>query len=99
MIILTIISTDFAKGQQISKLVDESYVPTDTCLEDELLQFAERFQEWSLINKELHESEDPASVDLNSVITQARLFGLTSFEKQSILKVNRLLRCSTLCRF
>lgn len=82
-----IVSAEYAQGQQISRLADESLVPTDTCLEDELLQFAERFQEWALINKEVHESEDTASVDLNSAVTQARLFGLTTIEKQAILKV------------
>ncbi len=82
-----IVPTEYAAGQQISKLADESLVPTDTCSEGELLQFAERFLEWALINKEVHESEDPASLDLNSAITQARLFGLTRFEKNAVLKV------------
>ena len=80
-------STEYAKGQQISKLVDESFVPNDQCTEDELLQFAERFQEWSMINKKIHDSEDPESLDLQDIINQARLFGLTQSEKTAILKV------------
>lgn len=82
------ITADYAQGQQISRLADEAHVPTDECLEDELLQFADRFQEWALINKEIHESEDPASVDINSAVTQTRLFGLTALEKEAILRVN-----------
>lgn len=82
---------DYEAGQQVSKLADESLVPMDQCLEDEILQFAERFQEWALINKEIHESEDPDSVDLNSAVTQARTFGLTQQEKRAILKVRNTL--------
>ena len=78
---------DYAKGQQISKLADEALVPLDQCVEDEILQFAERFLEWALINKEIQESEDPDSVDLPAVITQARDFGLTKKEKEAILQV------------
>ena len=83
-----IVPIEYALGQQISKLADESLVPTDTCLEDELLQFAERFQEWALINKEVYESDDPASLDLNSAVLHARLHGLTKDEKRVILKVD-----------
>ena len=86
---------DYEKGDQISKLVDESLVPTDQCLEDELLQFADRFQEWAMINKEIHESEDPETVDLNSAVTQARTFGLTPQEKRAILKVSSKLFSSS----
>jgi len=82
---------EYEAGQQVSKLADESRVPMDQCLEDEILQFAERFQEWALINKEIHESEDPDSVDLNSAVTQARTFGLTQQEKRAILKVRNTL--------
>jgi len=82
-----VITTDYAQGQQISKLADEAHVPTDECLEDELLQFADRFQEWALINKETDESEDPASVDLNAAVTQTRLTGWTALEKEAVLKV------------
>ena len=82
------ITTDYAQGQQISKLADEVHVPTEKCLEDELLQFADRFQEWALINKQVDESEDHALVDLNATITQTRLTGWTTIEKEAVLKVN-----------
>ena len=82
-----VITTDYAQGQQISKLADEAHVPTDECLEDELLQFADRFQEWALINKATYESDDPESVDLNAAIMQARLTGWTALEKEAVLKV------------
>lgn len=85
---LCVITTDYAQGQQISKLADEVHVPTDECLEGELLQFADRFQEWALINKAVDESEDPASVDLNAAVTQTRLTGWTTVEKEAVLKVN-----------
>ena len=78
------------EGQQISQLADESLIPTDQCLEDEILQFAERFQEWALINKEIHESEDPESLDLFSIVTQARERGLTQEQKSAILKVSKM---------
>ena len=71
----------------MSKLADESLVPTDQCLEDEILQFAERFLEWALINKKIYESDDPESVDLNAVIIQARNFGISEEEKKAILEV------------
>ena len=80
---------EFSPGSQIPQLADESLVPTDTCTESEIVQFAERFQEWALVNKELEESSDPALVDLNSAVTQSRLQGLTPFEKQQVLKVRR----------
>ena len=85
---LFVITIDYAEGRQISKLVDEAHIPTDECLEDELLQFADRFQEWALINKKTYESEDPAAVDLNAAVTQTRLTGWTSLEKEAVLKVN-----------
>ena len=81
---------DYEQGQQISQLADESLIPTDQCLEDEILQFAERFQEWAMINKEIHESEDPESLDLFSIVTQARERGLTQEQKSAILKVSKL---------
>lgn len=85
---LFVITIDYAEGRQISKLVDEAHIPIDECLEDELLQFADRFQEWALINKKTYESEDPAAVDLNAAVTQTRLTGWTSLEKEAVLKVN-----------
>lgn len=77
----------YAKGQQISKLVDESFVPINECTEEELLQFAERFLEWAMINKEIYDSDDPASLDLEGLVNQARLLGFTSLEKTEILTV------------
>ena len=82
---------DDASGEQISKLADESLVPTDQCLEDEVLQFAERFLEWALINKALYDSDDQDSVDLNAVVLQAREFGISEVEKKTILEVKILL--------
>ena len=82
---------DDASGEQISKLADESLVPTDQCLEDEVSQFAERFLEWALINKALYDSYDPDSVDLNAVVLQAREFGISEVEKKTILEVKILL--------
>ena len=82
---------DDASGEQISKLADESLVPTDQCLEDEVLQFAERFLEWALINKALHDSDNPDSLDLNAVVLQARDFGISEVEKKTILEVKILL--------
>lgn len=75
----------YAKGQQISKLVDESFVPINECNEEEILQFAERFLEWAMINKEIYESDDPPSLDLKGLVDQARLLGFTSSEKTEIL--------------
>ena len=62
--------------------------PSSNCLHEEVIQFAVRFQEWALINKELAESLDPAELNLNSAILQARLNGLTPFEKRQVLKVS-----------
>ena len=88
IVCLFVITIDYAEGRQISKLVDEAHIPIDECLEDELLQFADRFQEWALINKKTYESEDPAAVDLNAAVTQTRLTGWTALEKEAVLKVN-----------
>ena len=66
----------------------EEMDPSSNCLHEEVIQFAVRFQEWALINKELAESLDPAELNLNSAILQARLNGLTPFEKRQVLKVS-----------
>ena len=87
----SLLFVDDASGEQISKLADESLVPTDQCLEDEVLQFAERFLEWALINKALYDSDDPDSADLNFVVRQAREFGISEVEKKTILEVKILL--------
>lgn len=50
-----------------------------------------------MINKKIHESEDPESLDLKDVINQARLFGLTQSEKTAILKVRIELYVVCLC--
>lgn len=86
ILLKSLLFVDDASGEQISKLADESLVPTDQCLEDEVLQFAERFLEWALINKALYDSDDPDSVDLNAVVLQAREFGISEVEKKTILE-------------
>lgn len=91
ILLKSLLFVDDASGEQISKLADESLVPTDQCLEDEVLQFAERFLEWALINKALYDSDDPDSVDLNAVVLQAREFGISEVEKKTILEVKILL--------
>lgn len=80
---------EYEEGQQLSKLADESLVPYGECLEDEILQFAERFLEWALINQLLFESDDPESLDLYQKVLQTRENGLKEEEKINILKVSR----------
>lgn len=91
ILLKSLLFVDDASGEQISKLADESLVPTDQCLEDEVLQFAERFLEWALINKALYDSDDPDSVNLNAVVRQAREFGISEVEKKTILEVKIIL--------
>ena len=91
ILLKSLLFVDDASGEQISKLADESLVPTDQCLEDEVLQFAERFLEWALINKALYDSDDPDSFDLNAVVRQVREFGISEVEKKTILEVKILL--------
>ena len=43
-----------------------------------------------MINKEIRESEDPESLDLFSIVTQARERGLTQEQKSAILKVSKM---------
>ena len=40
-----------------------------------------------MINKEIYDSDDPASLDLEGLVNQARLLGFTSLEKTEILTV------------
>lgn len=82
----TIPLPEYQKGQQLSKLADESLVPHRECLEDEILQFAERFLEWALVNKLLYESDDPESLDLYQRVLQTRENGLKKEEKRNTLK-------------
>lgn len=77
---------DYAEGQQLSKLADESLLPRDHCLEDEILQFAERFLEWAMINKLVSESDDPESLNLFAKVMQIRDYGLDEQEKRDILR-------------
>lgn len=74
-----------------TKMVDSTLTPTIACPRGELLQFAERFEEWAMIKKELDESNNPQTLDLNSSIRDARTIGLTSEERRQILKVSELL--------
>ena len=85
----TIPLPEYQKGQQLSKLADESLVSHGECLEDEILQFAERFLEWALVNKLLYESDDPESLDLYQRVLQTRENGLKKEEKRNTLKVSR----------
>ena len=87
---------DYAEGQQLSKLADESLLPRDHCLEDEILQFAERFLEWAMINKLVSESDDPESLNLFAKVMQIRDYGLDEQEKRDILRVRK---CSDLGKY
>ena len=70
-----------------TKMVDSILSPEIACPRGELLQFAERFEEWTMIKKEFDESTDPRTLDLNSSLKNARTNGLTSEERRQILKV------------
>ena len=82
------LTDSLSDSKYLPKIVAEEMDPSSNCLHEEVIQFAVRFQEWALINKELAESLDPAELNLNSAILQARLNGLTPFEKRQVLKVS-----------